>query len=167
MPLADDLLVQAKLLASFEANRPKQSSLRRAVSAAYYALFHLLIDAAVKNLVRGGPAGLEHLMRRGFAHKEMKEACKSLTTPTPLGPANHLLTKPLSDDLIKVAKALDSLQALRHVADYDLGRPFSRTDVLVHVGEVENAFKAWHRAKGSANSKVFLVSLLMHGRWNK
>jgi len=47
MPFADDLLEQAHHLATREAGEPKQASLRRAVSTAYYALFHLLIDEAV------------------------------------------------------------------------------------------------------------------------
>ncbi len=44
MAFADDLLEQAYHLASLETGDPKQSSLRRAVSTAYYALFHLRID---------------------------------------------------------------------------------------------------------------------------
>ena len=40
----DDLLAQADLLLHLEKRRPKQASLRRAVSAAYYALFHFLIE---------------------------------------------------------------------------------------------------------------------------
>ncbi len=46
MPLAQDLLEQARHLANREPKRPKQASLRRAVSRAYYALFHLLTAAA-------------------------------------------------------------------------------------------------------------------------
>ncbi len=45
MSLHDDLLIQATHLATLETTRPKQASLRRAVSTAYYALFHFLIDA--------------------------------------------------------------------------------------------------------------------------
>ena len=47
MPFPDDLLEQAYDLAQKELISPKQASLRRAVSTAYYALFHLLIDEAV------------------------------------------------------------------------------------------------------------------------
>ena len=49
MPFPEDLLEQAKHLASRERTKPKQASLRRAVSTAYYALFHLLISEAVLN----------------------------------------------------------------------------------------------------------------------
>jgi len=49
MAFADDLLKDAHHLAGRGGKNPKQSSLRRAVSTAYYALFHLLIADFVLN----------------------------------------------------------------------------------------------------------------------
>jgi hypothetical protein len=49
MAFADDLLSDANHLAARGGKNPKQSSLRRAVSTAYYALFHLLIADFVLN----------------------------------------------------------------------------------------------------------------------
>ena len=49
MNLAEDLLEQANHLARREKGKPKQASLRRAVSTAYYAAFHLLVAEAVGN----------------------------------------------------------------------------------------------------------------------
>src|SRR5579863_5131621 len=49
MALASDLLEQAYHLARREPKRPRQASLRRAVSTSYYALFHLLISEATRN----------------------------------------------------------------------------------------------------------------------
>src|SRR5579871_634688 len=49
MALAGDLLEQAYHLAKREPKRPKQASLRRAISSAYYALFHLLISEATRH----------------------------------------------------------------------------------------------------------------------
>jgi hypothetical protein len=51
MSLATDLLEQARHLLRRERRRPRQASLRRAISAAYYALFHLLIEEATGALV--------------------------------------------------------------------------------------------------------------------
>jgi hypothetical protein len=42
MSLHADLLEQAGHLAQFDPTRPKQANLRRAVSSANYALFHML-----------------------------------------------------------------------------------------------------------------------------
>ncbi len=44
MSLSRDLLKQARILARKEPKKPLQASLRRSVSASYYAIFHLLVD---------------------------------------------------------------------------------------------------------------------------
>src|ERR1035438_5650076 len=52
MAFAEDLLEQAYHLARRERTKPRQASLRRAISTAYYALFHLLIREATGNWKR-------------------------------------------------------------------------------------------------------------------
>jgi len=52
MTFAKDLLEQANHLARREQRKPKQARLRRAVSTAYYAVFHLLVAEAVGNWKR-------------------------------------------------------------------------------------------------------------------
>jgi hypothetical protein len=52
MSLHGDLLQQAEHLARLEPRRPRQASLRRAISTAYYALFHLLIHEATLRVGR-------------------------------------------------------------------------------------------------------------------
>jgi hypothetical protein len=49
MPFANELLKDAYHLAQRGGKNPTQASLRRAVSNAYYALFHLLINDFVLN----------------------------------------------------------------------------------------------------------------------
>jgi hypothetical protein len=73
MAFADDLLEQAYHLANMDVGEPKQASLRRAVSTAYYALFHLLIDEAVGNwtVVRQ-----RSILARTFDHGKMKKVCE-------------------------------------------------------------------------------------------
>ena len=48
MGLHPELLKQARFLARREPRKPVQASLRRSVSASYYALFHLLVDEATR-----------------------------------------------------------------------------------------------------------------------
>ena len=77
MSLARDLLAQAQMLATREPKKPRQASLRRAVSSAYYALFHQLVDAASRQLVSGSDnTRLRHRVSRSFRHNEMKNTCK-------------------------------------------------------------------------------------------
>src|SRR5882724_4642718 len=70
MGLAQDLLQQADHLVTYEGINPTQASLRRAVSTAYYALFHLLIEDAA--LRWSGSSEAQTGMERGFQHGSMK-----------------------------------------------------------------------------------------------
>ena len=71
MALAEDLLEQAFLLLNKESKNPKQASLRRAVSTAYYALFHLLIQEASANWSR---KDMRDYLARAFEHGTMRQA---------------------------------------------------------------------------------------------
>jgi hypothetical protein len=73
MAFADDLLEQAYHLARRERKNPTQASLRRAVSTAYYALFHLLIDEAVGNWA---VERQRSVLARTFDHGRMKKVCE-------------------------------------------------------------------------------------------
>ena len=70
MAFADDLLTLAEHLTAPAATDPEQAWLRRSISTAYYALFHLLIGEAAQRWT-GSPAarlGLE----RAFRHDPVK-----------------------------------------------------------------------------------------------
>ena len=71
MAYHDDLLRQALYLVHKEPRNPKQASLRRGVSTAYYALFHLLIGEAVANW---NVVSLRAALGRAFDHGIMKAA---------------------------------------------------------------------------------------------
>ena len=75
MGLAQDLLEQANHLANREPKRPRQASLRRAVSTAYYALFHLLVSDAISHWNKPQQRAR---MARGFEHTAMKDASKKI-----------------------------------------------------------------------------------------
>jgi hypothetical protein len=72
MRLPEDLLEQARHLVKREPKRPKQASLRRAISTAYYALFHLLILETVLNWRR---AEDRVKLARMFEHAHMRSIC--------------------------------------------------------------------------------------------
>lgn len=79
MGLPEDLLDQAKDLAGFESKKPKQASLRRAVSASYYALFHLLVRACAQVLAPSGSQLLRGRLSSVLDHTEMADARKRFT----------------------------------------------------------------------------------------
>lgn len=146
-PKPKHLLEQARQLASFEQTKPLQMSLRRAVSAAYYALFHLLVGDASRSLT--SDKRLRLLLPRAFAHEEMKKACsmfaangKKPAIVTTLYPT--LMVPP---ELSSVAKAFIALQNARHDADYATHRNWTRTMTLTEVERAEQAFSDWEKVR--------------------
>lgn len=172
MTLATDLLLQSRLLAHHEPKRPRQASLRRAVSSAYYALFHALVDAASRELVTGcSGLTIRQRVTRVFGHSEMKKFCQSLANWDHNQPPRHLkelLTHPPSADLQAVTSAFVELQQARHEADYDVSRRFSRDDVLALIRTAETAFAALKRLvpKGEER-RLLLVGLAFNDRWQR
>ncbi len=177
MSLAYDLLKQAEELANFEPRRPKQASLRRAVSAAYYALFHLLIDDAASALSPSAPAALQKVVRRLFQHGAMKSACKDFfhannvklrKQKSILPPAvETMLEFPLEADLVTVLTAFVDLQEARHKADYDLLDTWSRQEARNNIQAAREAFVAWSKIRKSPNAAVFMTALLIRKDWGR
>lgn len=155
-----DLLEQARHLASKEPRRPRQASLRRAVSAAYYSVFHMLVDAASRFLIRGQDE-LRSTLSRAFSHQDMRDVAKQYAQGKVPAKISAAAPGPPPSDLQRVAKAFISLQEARHEADYDLSRSFTRAEVLDLILEAERAHADWDLFwKGKpADGMVFLVAL--------
>jgi hypothetical protein len=85
MSVPADLLTQARSLATSDPKKPKQANLRRAVSSAYYALFHFLSEEAARSFVGAGPQDRvrRDLARRAVAHTRLKDVCQEFLKPTP------------------------------------------------------------------------------------
>jgi len=162
--LHKELLVQASYLATREPKKPRQASLRRAISSAYYALFHLLLYEATHLLFPSSPLGLRERASRAFSHGEAKSVCKEWAQGNGV---DGLTVDPIENELKDVAAALVDLQELRHKADYDLAETFDRHEVLEAIKKVENAMNSWTAVKPHSNAKVFLSALLLHGTWSK
>lgn len=91
MSLADDLLELAKKSVNYNKSDVLDVRLRRSVSTAYYALFHLLLEHGAAKVV--GHAGLRQLVSRAYVHGDMFKAAKSFRSGAG-GLPNHL-TAPL------------------------------------------------------------------------
>jgi len=167
MALADDLLAQAHTLATLDTGIPSQAKLRRAVSSAYYALFHLLIAEAVLFLLPASPPGLRERASRAFSHTEMKKVCARFKAPRLADDLVPLLKGRISPELLSVAQRFESLQEWRHIADYDVGFSFLRSDALASVGEARGAFADWNQIRTTDESTVFLAAVAFGARWSK
>jgi hypothetical protein len=160
MKLSSDLLDQAEHLATKERKKPKQASLRRSISATYYAMFHFLIDAAVKE----APMPSRNGLRRSFGHKGLKDISKSFAAGQPDIPEPLKSTKApaVHDYLRQFARAFISLQDARHEADYNLPRRFARTEALDHLATARDAISAWKRLQHQDpdQARLYLFCLL-------
>lgn len=148
MAFADDLLRDAHHLAGRGGRNPKQSSLRRAVSTAYYALFHLLIADFVSNW---RVADQRARLGRMFEHRRMSGAVLKLQdkkNPTAV-----------EAELQEVIDAFSQLQEDRYEADYDVGWVWSRTDVTNTLGIADDAFKSWRRIHTEKVAQHHLMSM--------
>src|SRR5205807_624194 len=109
----EDLRRQAYHLAVREPRRPQQASLRRAVSAAYYALFHLLIDEATLRMFGGrrDRRRFRYAVARGFSHQSMVATCKSFRGGTlPVSVVTSVGTLIIPADLRDVGRVFAMLQ---------------------------------------------------------
>jgi len=157
MGLAEDLLLQADHLATYEGDNPSQASLRRAVSTAYYALFHLLIEDAGQRWE--GPAAARTGLQRAFAHGPMKN------TSIRFGASSwhdwHGNEQLVPTALRKVARAFVDLQEERQAADYDNNEQWSAMDVQTILNTARSAFRDWRTIRTDPMAGNYLLTMLL------
>ena len=153
MSLSADLLAQARLLATKEPRRPLQASLRRAVSASYYSIFHLLVADGTRRMVPGSDHSTMQPVARQFAARNVSPRL-----------ASAFGGKDLQDELVSVAAAFVDLQQQRHEADYDVARSFTRAKVPAMVGDAERAAANWQQVRRSVQADAFLIGLFAFDR---
>lgn len=159
MAYHDELLAYAEELLRREEQELTQAHLRRAVSAAYYALFHLLISEATLHWSRDSsrPA-----LGRMFEHGVMRRVSQRLLSAS-------LSSFPSVDPaavqkLRAVAEHFVNLQDARHTADYHNGVVWNRTEAVEAFAYAREAFTIWTTIRDEDFAQEFLVSLLIKSR---
>jgi uncharacterized protein (UPF0332 family) len=153
MAFAEDLLKQALLLLNKESKNPTQASLRRSVSTAYYALFHLLIQEASANWSR---ADTRDYLARAFEHRTMKDASTRAENAT----YDSSVPPQVAEKLRSVAKAFRELQVQRHLADYRNATKWDRKKASAKVNQAKTVFSYWKSIRNEFVAPRYLVSLL-------
>lgn len=176
----DKLLEHAERLAGFDApaGRPREADLRRAVSGAYYALYHELIGRAVEQAMPG--AGREDRAKaaRWFNHTDIKSVCdwvvECATSPTPKkivveSGVWSLFSAPgvgggrvgvVPAQLAFIADSFITLMSARHEADYDHEASFPRASAQSQVRAARTAVRALRAERADPHVQKFLVLLL-------
>jgi hypothetical protein len=156
--LLDTTLEQPVQVVHKDREEPKQASLT-AVSTAYYALFHLLIDESFSNW---NETTLRSTLGRAFDHGSMKSGSNRISDSRIFpftGEDPEVISK-----LKLVAATFVQLQDKRHVADYDNATFWTRTEALLQVKSAEQAFTILRSIRREPVTQAYLVSLLVKHR---
>lgn len=152
--MSEQLVATARRLAGASRKKPRQSDLKRAVSTAYYALFHSMARNAADMLVGVGsdrPDKAWTQVYRSLEHGPAKNACKELRN----------LGFPAA--LIGCGDAFVQLQQARHDADYDPDHSVNLATALAMTELAENAVRDL-KASPRKDRKAFAVQVLLKRR---
>ena len=164
MPDPAGLLAVARLLLNpFQGATPSDAQLRRAVSTAYYAVFHAVVRAGTARFMGADSetsAGYA-LLYRGFNHGRIKTVCDGLAAGTMSRSLQQQLGRAhISQGMRDFASAFPALQEARHLADYDASIRFELSDVTALVGAAEAAVAALEQAEPAEKADVLALMLV-------
>lgn len=158
----EHLFEQAEWLITSRAGRPRQVDIRRAISAAYYGLFHAIVTAAADQFV--GVTNRDRndysLVYRSVDHKWLRELCMEVRKPTLINrfkryePGNGF-----GPDIVAFAIAAAELQEKRHAADYDVMIRMTQSDATFAIRTARAALRRFDRA--TERRRVAFLSLLL------
>jgi len=163
----DHLLGQATaLLRLYPGRTPRQTEIRRAISAAYYALFHFTLTQASDEFVgaRNRATPQYALVDRSISHAGLRDQCvlvTKTTIPDRLKPFVPLAG--FGRDMRMFATVLPELQDKRHLADYDPSANFLRSEAESMIALAARGMARFASAD-AAERRVFLALLLFPAR---
>lgn len=166
MTLAEEYFDHANMLL-WRGSEPSRVDVRRAISAAYYGLFHALTESGAK-LSRVTSDEVRNQIRRAYNHGTMRKACEIFgrlsARPAP-PPYDVIIPEAADPRLFEVAAGFVELQEARNRADYDMLSTLSVFDAdrLVAVGE--RALRQFRDIEYLPETAVFLTALLLADRW--
>ncbi|WP_215904813.1 hypothetical protein [Meinhardsimonia xiamenensis] len=135
-----DLIKTARRLVGRKGRRrPPQSDLKRAISSAYYALFHTMCANCADLLIGTGSANRSRKAwlqaYRAVDHGYAKSQCKN----------SEVISK-FPKEIEDFANQFIELQIERHKADYDPSSRYTLTEVHASIDAAEQAIKMFKRA---------------------
>jgi hypothetical protein len=145
---------------------------RRAVSASYYAVFHLIAAAVAEQVSPQEPDGLRGRSQRALEHRAMKNAMARFLTPDSVKRLSEEVAVPCaySPDLATIADIFEELQDERHLADYDVVDADGKVGLSWASESVDKAkllIDAWNRAQFTGEAKLFLATVIFGNKWAK
>ena len=163
MALHDDLLRLAREMVDRNPGAPIEAELRRAVSTAYYALFHLLVHEATMRLV-AIPA-LRPRVSRSFDHNIMRKVCLEFGSLRRNSAGEYVTAagQVVPGPIVDIAVAFELLQDARHEADYKTSDLLEYSGAESDVMRAELAFLDWSVVQADPGAEAFLAELFCRG----
>ena len=152
-----DLLEQAHHLATYDASRPKQASLRRSISASYYSVFHSLTLEWSKNF-RGA---VKCSSRRMLVHGKAKSTALKISSSAKLTLISSNTVCP--SNIKRLALNFVELQEYRHKADYDFTVTFRKQDALLMHSRARDSIAAIEYCRTNCNDELQAFVMALHG----
>jgi len=135
-------------LATMDREGLEQAALSRAVSTAYYAVFHLLTSSGAQLWIGSGTE--QARIERAFDHGSMRKISAEF--------ANR---KADPRELRDIADTFVDLQIERQSADYDNQRVWSQTEVLGIVEQANDVFAKWEIIRTHPKTGSYLLAMLL------
>jgi hypothetical protein len=140
--------------------------LRRAISDAYYGIFHATLAAAADQFVGVSKRATTRyvLLYRSISHGAIYELCSEVRKPMlPRSLVRHAPPGGFGLNLKGYAEGVLELQAKRLSADYDPLMRYQRADALAAAVTGQNALSHFTNAAG-AEREAFLALLVFKPR---
>ena len=138
--------------------RPRQTDLQRAVSDAYYAMFHTLAACCADMLI-----GVGYAARRRPEWRQIYRALEHGYARRQCSKNAALAQYPMA--IRRFGGHFSETQLLRHTADYDPDATFVREDVLQIIDETERIIAEFNDAPADRR-RAFAVHVLFRTRAN-
>ena len=141
-----ELINVSRLLAG---GQPSQEALRRAVSAAYYAMFHALASSNADILV--GPRTPANQSDWTATYRSLRH----YRAENPLHGWPHLFSQPVQD----FADVIESMKRQREHADYNPEVTFAQNQVINWIDRAERAIIGFNAASRQERAMVAIATL--------
>jgi uncharacterized protein (UPF0332 family) len=159
------LFEQADALAGNATEEPRQVDLRRAISAAYYGLFHFTLTAAADMMIGTGHQSTRRyeLVYRSVDHSRLMTLCRQLSGSKPASPIEPYAPSDGFGSVASFARIVCELYELREFADYDPLRDFTVDEAKIAVRNAREAIE-WFKGGTDAQREAFLTLVLFRPR---
>jgi hypothetical protein len=163
MAFHDDLLEAARsMIRSGSGVSVPQAILRRGISTAYYALFHLLIHETMSRLIAAPDARAD--LGRAINHEPTRKICQQYSDAVPSGNVWKISSgDEILEELKQVGSTFVKLIQARYTADYDPNpaKDFNPQDAEKHLSDVEKAFANLIAVQSDPATLTFLTRIFL------